>query len=144
MPPSPTRLPSSSFVSFLFFFRRALLLLFGTLVLSDCFVAVKMFLAGNRVPHIPIFTAANRCHQNDRWTNRWDTRRPEVGVAGRPVNQPDVIPPSIKETQTVLLLLICKNAQLSSALIQFNPIKSVFDRTPTLTRIRITRLKPLL
>lgn len=65
-----------------------------------------------------------------------DTRRPEVGAAGRSVNQPDVILP-IKETRTVFLLFVCKNAQLSSALIQFSPIKGVVDRTPSLTRIRV-------
>lgn len=31
-----------------------------------------------------------------------DTRHPEEGMAGGPVNQPDVILPPIKETRTVL------------------------------------------
>lgn len=73
-----------------------------------------------------------------------DTRRPKVGVAGRAVNQPDVIPSPIKETRTVLLFFTCENAQLSSALIQFSPIRSAVDRTPSLPRIRVARLKPLL
>lgn len=36
-----------------------------------------------------------------------DARRPEVGVAGRPVNQPDVIPPPIRDPLTLDHLQKC-------------------------------------
>lgn len=64
-----------------------------------------------------------------------DAKRPGVGVSGRPVNR--------QRPGAVLLVFICKDAQLSSGLTQYSPITVVVDRTASLSGIRVTRLKPL-